>query len=165
MTSAPANASVLGFDYGAVGEAVESRRLELGLTPSGLTRSLNWLSAAPLARLRRGGATTCQHVNGLLRWLGRSPESFSPGMADTPACAFPDFGAYAVRWNMAALWAATDAERADREVSWDEVREATRFPDVQAVRFETYGVAMHHAMNVVRWLGRPAATFMYAAEL
>src|SRR4051812_12025945 len=165
MTSAPANASVLGFDYGAVGEAVESRRQELNLTPSGLTRSLNWLSAAPLARLRGGEATTCQHVNGLLRWLGRSPESFSPGMEDTPACAFPDFGPYAVRWNMTALWEATDGQRADRQLSWDEVREATRFPDVEAVRFETYGIALHYAMSLVRWLGRPAAMFMCPAEL
>src|SRR4051812_46548250 len=165
MTSAPANASVLGFDYGAVGEAVESRRQELNLTPSGLTRSLNWLSAAPLARLREGEPTTCQHVNGLLRWLGRSPESFSAGMVDTPECRIPNFGPYAVRWNMAALWQAVDAQRTDRGQSWHEVREATRYPDVESVRLETYGIAMHNAMDVVRWLGRPAATFMYAAEL
>ncbi|MGH9280868.1 MAG: hypothetical protein ACRD12_22615, partial [Acidimicrobiales bacterium] len=87
MTSALGKTpAVLAFDYRAVGEAVESRRLELGLTPSALIRSVNWLSAAPLARLRQGDSTTCQHVNGLLRWLGRSPESFSPGMVDGPEC-------------------------------------------------------------------------------
>ena len=52
MSGASSKGPVLGFDYAAVGEAVESRRLELGLTPSGLVRSVNWLSAAPLARLR-----------------------------------------------------------------------------------------------------------------
>ena len=162
----PHATAVLGFDYAGVGEAVESRRRELGLTPSGLIRSVNWLSAAPLAKLRQGDPrATCQHVNGLLRWLGRSPESFSPGMVDGPECRIPDFGAYAVRWNMAALWEAMDAQRADRGQSWDEVREATRHADVERVRLETYGIPMHDAMNIVRWLGRPAATFMYAAEL
>lgn len=166
MTVVPRDmAALLGFDYGAVGEAVESRRQELNLTPSALTRSLNWLSPAPLARLRQGDPTTCQHVNGLLRWLGRSPESFTPGMVDTPDCALPDFGAYAVRWNMVALWEAVDGQRRDRGLSWGDVREATRYPDVEDVRLETYGIAMHHAMSMVRWLGRPAATFMYPAEL
>lgn len=156
--------SVHAFDYRAVGEAVESRRQELNLTPSGLIRSINWLSAAPLARLRQGGTNTCQHVNGLLRWLGRSPESFSPGMVDGPECRIPDFGPYAVRWNMATLWEAVDAQRIDRGQSWAEVREATRYAEVEGIRLVTYGIAMHHAMNVVRWLGQPAATFMFPAE-
>ena len=156
---------VLGFDYGAVGEAVETRREELGLTPSGLIRSVNWLSAAPLARLREGEPTTCQHVNGLLRWLGHSPESFSPGMADGAECAIPDFGPYAVRWNMAALWAAVDERRAEGGESWDDVRRTTGCLDVEGIRLETYGIRMHDAMNIVRWLARPAATFMYPAEL
>jgi hypothetical protein len=157
--------TVHAFDYRAVGEAVESRRQELNLTPSGLIRSINWLSAAPLARLRQGGTNTCQHVVGLLRWLGRSPESFSPGMVDGPECRIPDFGPYAVRWNMATLWEAVDALRTTRGQSWDAVREATRYSHVDRIRFETYGIKMHHAMNVVRWLGQPAATFMFPAEL
>ena len=156
--------AVPAFDYRAVGEAIESRRQELNLTPSGLIRSINWLSAAPLARLRQGGSNTCQHVNGLLRWLGRSPESFSPGMVDGPECRIPDFGPYAVRWNMATLWEAVDAQRIDRGQSWDEVREATRYAEVEGIRLVTYGIGMHHAMNVVRWLGQPAATFMFPAE-
>lgn len=166
MAPAVGNTPVVhAFDYRAVGEAVESRRQELNLTPSGLIRSINWLSAAPLARLRQGGTNTCQHVVGLLRWLGRSPESFSPGMVDGPECRIPDFGPYAVRWNMATLWEAADALRTDRGQSWDEVREATRYSHVESIRLETYGIKMHHAMNVVRWLGQPAATFMFPAEL
>lgn len=165
MTPAMGNEpAVPSFDYRAVGEAVESRRQELNLTPSGLIRSINWLSAAPLARLSQGGSNTCQHVNGLLRWLGRSPESFSPGMVDGPECRMPDFGPYAIRWNMLTLWEAVDAQRAERGQSWDEVREATRYAAVEGIRLETYGIRMHDAMNVVRWLGQPAAAFMYPAE-
>jgi hypothetical protein len=65
---------------------------------------------------------------------------------------------------MATLWEAVDAQRTNRAQSWDEVREATRNSHVESIRLETYGIAMHGAMNVVRWLGQPAATFMYAAE-
>jgi hypothetical protein len=85
-------------------------------------------------------------------------------MVDGPECRIPDFGPYAVRWNMAALSEAVGAQRTERGQSWDDVREATRYSAVERIRLETYGIAMHHAMNVVRWLGEPAATFMYAAE-
>ncbi len=156
---------VLGFDYGAVGEAVFARGRQLGLTPSGLIRSVNWLSAAPLARLRDGEPTSCQHVIGLLRWLGRSPESFSPGMDDGPDCAVPDYGPYATRWNMWSLWKAVDEARTARAQSWDDVRQATLCMDVERVRLETYGIRMHDAMNLVRWLGTPSSRFMYPAEL
>lgn len=165
MNKQPPLGPILGFDYAAVGAAVEDRRAELGLTQSALIRSLNWLSAPPLARLRGGEPTSCQHVNGLLRWLGRSPESFSPGMADGPGNRVPDFGPYAVRWNMAALWMAVDARRVLRGQSWDDVARSTLFAGVGGVRLETYGIKMHDAMNLVRWLGVPAATFMYPAEL
>jgi hypothetical protein len=86
-------------------------------------------------------------------------------MADEPECRLPDFGPYAVRWNMAMLWEAVDARRAARGASWDDVRQATSCLDVEHVRLETYGIKMHDAMNLVRWVERPAATFMYPAEL
>ena len=165
MNKGSSRGPILGFDYSAVGEAVETRRQELGLTPSGLIRSVNWLSAAPLARLRDGEPTTCQHVTGLLRWLGRSPESFSPGMVDGPECQIPDFGPYAVRWNMATLWEAMNDQRRKFGASWEDVQQATLCLSVEGVRLETYGIRMHDAMNIVRWLGEPAATFMYPAEL
>lgn len=85
-------------------------------------------------------------------------------MVDGPQCRIPDFGPYAVRWNMATLWEAVDAERSKRGQSWDDVSEATRYAAVEDIHMETYGIAMHHAMNVVRWLGQPAATFMYPAQ-
>jgi hypothetical protein len=86
-------------------------------------------------------------------------------MEDGPECRFPDFGPYAVRWNMAGLWEAVDRQRAERGQTWSDVCEATQYPDVESIRLQSYGIMMHDAMNVVRWLGRPAATFMYPAEL
>lgn len=154
------------FDYRALGEAVEERRQELGLTESGLIRSVDWLSKGPLAKYRQGNPNpSCQFAIGLLRWLGRSPESFSPGMVDGPECRLPDFGPYALRWNMATLWRAADQRRLAQGLTWSDVREETFFADVEGISRQAYGIAMHDAMNVVRWLGQPAASFLYPSGL
>jgi hypothetical protein len=66
---------------------------------------------------------------------------------------------------MAALWEGVNEQRAERGLTWNDVRDATGYAEVERICRQPYGIAMHDAMNVVRWLGRPAATFMYAAEL
>ena len=145
---------------------MEERRQELGLTTSGLVRSIDWMSAAPLSRYRQGNANrSCQFAIGLLRWVGRSPESFSPGMADGPECCLPDFGPYSLRFNMATLWLAVEDQRSDLGLTWKEVGEDTNFPDAENIRRECYGITMHDLMNVVRWLGRPATSFTYPSGL
>ena len=124
--------TVHAFDYGAVGEAVESRRQELNLTPSGLIRSIDWLSAAPLARLRQGGTNTCQHVNGLLRWLGRAPRASVRGWwTGRSAASLTSFPCRQVEHGV--LWEAVDALRTDRGQSWDEVR-GHRYSAVDRIR-------------------------------
>lgn len=142
------------------------RRLEFGLTPSGLVRSVDWMSAASLARYQQGNPNmSCQFAIGLLRWLGQSPEKFSPGMVDGPECRLPDLGPYSLRFNMAALWLAVEERRLDRGMTWEQVRDQTLFPEVEDIRRQCYGIAMHDLMNVVRWLGRPAASFIYPSGL
>lgn len=167
MTSATAPVpGSAAFDYRAVGEAVEARRQELGLTPSGLVRSIDWLSAAPLGRYRQGNPnTSCQFAIGLLRWLGESPERFSPGMVDGPECRLPDFGPYSLRFNMATLWLAVEERRSHHGLTWEEVGDQTFYSDVENIRRQCYGITMHDLMNVARWLGRPAASFIYPSGL
>lgn len=152
------------FDYRGLWEAIETERRARGLSQTQLLRDIAWLSAGVLHRIRDGHGTTCQHVTGLLRWLGRSPESFMPGITDRPEYAIPDVGPFAVRWSMPALWEAVDAHRAELRMSWPEVGGALHWPTVKALKTSTYGIPMNLAMRITRWLGKPAATFMVAAE-
>lgn len=86
-------------------------------------------------------------------------------MVDGPEFALPDFGPYALRFNMATLWLAVEEQRVERELSWDLVADQTRYLDVEHIRRQCYGIAMHDLMNVVRWLRRPAALFLYPSGL
>lgn len=152
------------FDYRGLWQAIEAERQARGLSPTALLKDIAWLSAGVLNKLEHGGGTTCQHVTGLLRWLGRSPESFMPGVSDKPEYAIPDVGHFAVRWSMPALWEAVDARRIELGMSWHQVGDELNWPTVKAFKKIKYGIPMDLAMRVTRWLGQPAATFMYRAE-
>jgi len=99
------------FDYRALWEALDMERRARGLSKTGMVKDIAWLGARIIDELEQGEGTTCQHVTGLLRWLGRSPESFMPGATDKPEYALPDVGPYALRWSRSALWEAVDAHR------------------------------------------------------
>lgn len=153
------------FDYRALWDALEERRNELGLSKTAMVRDIAWVSAGVIKNLEQGKGTTCQHVTGLLRWLGRTPESFVSGAHDDAACALPDVGAFALRWSMPKLWEAVDARRAELSLSWNDVAAEFQWPGVKTFGQDIgYGIPMDLAMRITQWLGLPAATFMYAAE-
>jgi hypothetical protein len=56
------------------------------------------ISPSTLHYLGKRGDTSCQHALFFLRWLDRTPESFSwPAPASTPACRCPRAGRTAAR--------------------------------------------------------------------
>jgi hypothetical protein len=155
----------MSFDYRALWEALETERAARGLSKKAMVDDIAWLSAGVIKRLEQGQATSCQHVTGLLRWLGRSPESFLPGVDDKPDYALPDVGPFAIRWSMPLLWDAVDAHRERNGMSWDEVEAEFDWNGMRTFgRDITYGIPMDLAMRVTRWLEQPAATFMVRAE-
>ena len=86
-------------------------------------------------------------------------------MVDGPECGIPDFGPYAVRWNMAALWEAVNEQRMQRGESWDDIRRATLCRDVEGIRFVYFDdrdVVRHHLVSAIvraydAWSARPPA--------
>lgn len=155
----------MSFDYRALWEALEAERVARGLSKKAMVDDIAWLSAGVLKKLEQGEATSCQHATGLLRWLGRTPESFVPGIDDRAEYALPDVGPFAIRWSMPALWEAVDARRREGGKSWDEVEAECGWPGMRTFGKDiTYGIPMDLAMRVTRWLGQPAATFMVKAE-
>ena len=125
------------------------------------------ISPATLTGIAKRGDTTCQHALFMLRWLGRSPESFFPsGTAEIGNTALPTVGAdRRLRWNLKALYGALDVRRRDTKLTWRQLAVQLRCTENQltGIRTARYAIGMKLAMRIVQWLERPAADFIYIA--
>jgi hypothetical protein len=94
--------------------ALDAQRQERGLSWSGVAREIWELSAELNARRRdhpirpstltgmaKRGDISCQHALFMLRWLGRSPESFLRGATTVVGAPLPAAGPdQRLRWNL-----------------------------------------------------------------
>ena len=168
------------FDVGALYEALDAARRERQLTWREVAEAIWNLSAelndrrsdhpispATLTGMRTRGFTSCQHALFMLRFLGRSPESFlvgGPGPTEAPLPpAGPD---RRLRWNLDSLAAALDERRQAERLTWTELAGLLRCTPHQltGIRRARFAIGMGLAMRIVLWLERPAADFVYAAR-
>jgi len=169
------------FDAGALYLALDARRLELGLSWKGvadqiwaLSSDLNDrrqdhpISPSTLTGMARNPRTSCQHALFMLRWLGRTPESFLLGASrDEPRFALPEAGPdRRLRWALKLLYAAMDEKRREDGLTWPALAEVLgRSPNqLTGLRTAKFAAGMDVAMRIVQWLGRPAADFVYPAR-
>jgi hypothetical protein len=89
------------FDLAALAEALDVRRAELGLTWQELAVQVTdrpsrgsdrRIAASTFKGMSQRGSVSATVVLQALRWLGRTPESFVPGLRDGPEHALPDDG-------------------------------------------------------------------------
>lgn len=173
--------SVNDFDVFAMYAAMDAQRSERALSWSQVARQI-WEQSILLNQLRKDhpispstligvgkrGDCTCQHALFILRWLGRSPESF---LARPPAilvdATLPSIGQdRRWRWNLKAVYAALDEQRRLRGLTWKALAKELRCTDRQltGIRTARYAIGMKLMMRIVQWLERPAASFIYAAR-
>jgi hypothetical protein len=169
------------FDIAALFAALDEQRKARALSWRGVADAL-WaqsavlnarrgdhpISPATITGMARRGDTTCQHALFMLRWLGRSAESYVPGaiIADG-AAALPAAGAdQRLRWNLRALYAAMDARRHECDMTWQQLAVTLRCTPSQLTGLRTarFATSMVLAMRIVQWLKRPASDFIYAAQ-
>jgi hypothetical protein len=169
------------FDAAALYRALDGRRQELGLGWAGVARQM-WdlsselndrrhdhpISPSTLANMGRTPRTSCQHALFMLRWLGRSPESFLEGATgDEPQWALPVAGPdRRLRWKLKGLYAAMDEKRRAEGLTWVELAVVLGCSPNQLTGLRTakFATGMDVAMRIVQWLGRPAADFVYRAR-
>ena len=204
-----AGALILDFDGVGLFEAMDAQRVARGLSWREVADEIWALSAvlntqrqshpispSTLVNVGKRGATSCQHALFMLRWLGRSPESFlkgapqgllegaprgpgGPGLTAAglqagalPAGGLPAGGLPAagpdrrLRWDLKGLYAALDARRHEREMTWPELARELRCTPSQLTGLRTarFATGMNIAMHIVQWLDRPAADFVYLAR-
>jgi hypothetical protein len=172
---------VSDFDALRLYAAMEAQRAERGLSWPQVAAEI-WeqssvlnarrrdhpVSASTLTGIAKRGDCTCQHALFMLRWLGRTPESFlvpPPPAAD--GAMLPAVGRdERLRWDLAALAETLDARRRERRLTWKALATELGCTEhqVHGLRNVRFAIGMRLAMRIVQWLQQAAAAFIYAAR-
>jgi hypothetical protein len=104
----------------------------------------------------------------MLRWLGRSPETFIPGYEGSgrPAALLPDVPPDKIlRFDTRKIYAALDAQRVERNLTWDKVAKEARVGVSSLTRLSKGGrTGFPGVMRIIGWLNRPVAEFTRASD-
>ena len=101
----------------------------------------------------------------LLRWLGRTPESFLSRRTSAPTAdeALPEPGPSRIlRFDTGAMHTALNVERGRRGMTWKQLAdELPGFTPSMLTNLETKPlIGFPHVMTITQWLGRSAASFV-----
>jgi hypothetical protein len=169
------------FDIGALMDALDVQRRSRALSWPGVAKEL-WdqsavlnaqrddhpISPTTITGMTKRMDTSCQHALFMLRWLGRTPESFMPGTtADAGETALPFVGPdRRLRWDLKKLHVAIDAQRRERNLTWRQLAGVLHCTPSQitGIRRARFAIGMRLTMRIVSWLQRPARDFVYAAK-
>src|SRR5262245_56171570 len=166
------------FSLAALHAALDRERQARGLTWAEVTRQINAvgpqparhpIAASTIAGLRTKTLAEGAGVLQMLRWLGRSPESFIDGCpADVlAASALPDGGSHRVlRFDTRKLHDALDTERRARKLTWPDVARETGVAASHARGLARGGrTAFPAVMQLTGWLRRPVADFVRLSDV
>jgi hypothetical protein len=173
-------AAIYDFDARALYRALDDKRAAENLTWPGVARDI-WLlssvlndqrsdhpiSPSTISNMERRGAISCQHALFMLRWLGRTPESFLAGSAPRDDDQLVEVGPdRRLRWSLKRLHEAMNAQRQEDGLTWAQLAEVLRCSPNQLTGLSTakFATGMTLAMRITQWLDRPAADFVYASK-
>jgi hypothetical protein len=155
------------FDIAALYAALDALRRARHLSWQQAAREIGGSISPPTVRGMRGRRVVeGDGVLQMLRWLGRTPESFVPGH-DGPNTPLPEVPPGRIlRFDTVAIYSALDAQRGARGLAWSEVaREIGGCGAASLTRLSKGGrTGFPDVMRVARWLGRPVAAFTRIAE-
>lgn len=169
------------FDVGALYAALDDKRKSLGLSWQSVANQL-WelssdlndrrrdhpISPSTLKNMAEHPRISCQHALFMLRWLGRTPESFLEGATgDDERFALPVAGPdRRLRWRLKHLYASMDEKRRQDALTWPALAVVLGCTSNQLTGLRTakFATGMDLAMRIVQWMGRPAADFVYPAK-
>lgn len=166
------------FSPAALHAALDAQRRGLGLTWAAAVREVSRASERPgrrrlsLSTMKGVGTRTVAEGDGVLqrlRWLNRAPESFMSGDAqvDEASARLPEVPPNKVlRFDTRKMYAAVDARRAERNMTWEQVAEATGCSVSGLTRLSKGGRSVLPAvMRIMRWLGASASRFTRVSDL
>ena len=125
------------------------------------------INPATLRDVLKKRSVTSTVVLQVLRWLGRTPESFLSGPTRYASSdeRLPEAGLDRIlRFDTRAIYDALQQERLRRDLTWQQV--ADEMPGFTASMLTNLAsgslIGFPRVMTLTQWLGRPAATFVRA---
>ena len=175
MATAIASTAMQGdFDLQALYEALDARRCERKMSWAAVAREVSGSRIKPgptstISKLRERRIAEGDGVLQMLLWLGRTPESFvtEHRNADSHRFRLPEVtGPQVLRWDTPALFLALNTQRLERQLAWAQVaQEVGGYTPAMLAHLGKGGrVGFPRVMRLVRWLGRPAASFTRISE-
>ncbi len=154
--------------------AIDATRCARGLTWAELTAEINKpfegtpsipISVSTVRGMLNKSSVTSAVVLQILRWLGRTPESFlsRDTSAPQPGETLPEPGPGRIlRFDTRAMHAALDAERLKRGMKWKQVaEELPGFTESMLTNLAKGPlIGFPRVMLITQWVGRPAAAFV-----
>lgn len=159
------------FNLRALYDALDAQRQARGLSWAAATRQMQGrihtkrrgMSASTVRATRTRTVLEGDGVLQMLRWLGRTPESFVPGhpLAQDESARLPEVPAGRVlRFNSPSLYAALLAQRLQKNISWAQAaREIGVGPSTLTHLSRGGRTCFPHVMRILRWLDQPASAF------
>ena len=162
-------------------EAIDRQRMARGLSWNEVAKQI-WnqssllnakrndhpISCSTITNMVKLGDTSCQHALFMLRWLGRSPESFVPGLDyDETKTSLPSVGEdRRLRWNLTKVYDSLDARRKEKELTWTQLAAELRCTPSQltGIKRARFAIGMRLAVRIALWLDCPARDFIYSAK-
>lgn len=184
MTSPAASFAIMDlpvFDFAAFVAAYDERRRDRDLGWYEFADQL-WEQSAELnvqrvddhplcggavGRLGARGETSCQYALFMLRWLGQAPEEFLIGpVRDVCDVRIPDPGPGSrLRWDLNQLHTALNGRRQEQGPTWAALADEIGCTPSRLTNLKTARIAdLALVMRLTQWLGKPAATFVHAAQ-
>jgi hypothetical protein len=165
------------FDIAALYEAIDSQRQSHGMTWAQVARAINGvfehepvrpISAFTLNRMPARTVLEADGVLQILRWLGRTPESFASGHnGASDGEKLPSIRTEQIlRLDTKTLYWAVDARRIEKRMTWEQV--ANEIGGVSAsslTRLAKGGrTTFPQVMRMTKWLNRSVASFTHGCD-
>ena len=162
------------FDMNALHATLDAERRARNLRWVELTAEINKpfegtsslpISLTTIKNIQTKRSVTSAVVLQILRWLGRTPESFLSGrdLAPTAREMLPSAGPSRIlRFDTRAMHAALNEERINREMTWKQIaQELPGFTESMLTSLATRPlIGFPRVMKITQWLCRPAASFV-----
>ena len=163
------------FPLKALYDAVDAQREARGLTWTAVVREMSRpltdqpsrsLAVSTVKRLRTNPVAEGDGVLQMLRWLGRSPESFLQDIEFEASPLLPDVGSgKVIRFDTKRLYAAVNAMRISRRLTWQEAACEMGSTPSSLMHLSKGGrTGFPHVMRITRWLHAPVAQFVRATN-
>jgi hypothetical protein len=115
------------FDVTLLYAALDEKRESLGLSWSGVAKEIEHnyakVAVSTIKGIREKGSVEGDGCLQMFLWLGRSPESFVPGLVADKCCDLEEPSNGVLRFDVPKVYRLLDAQRREEDLTWGQMAE------------------------------------------